>query len=650
MNTGIKKNLFLFLIFASAFGSIPWPHPPQDSVHPIGNSWGLFQDYGGTPYLHNGVDIMTQPLCPVTAVRYGYVKKIWKTGNPLYNGITVADSAGSGFCSGYMYYHIDTNYIRVQEGDTVYPGDTIAAIVYWPVANFHHNHFSKNRNFGTIWPTYGSFFKNPLTEFVPDDDSTIPSFLDAVSGQRFAICVNNQSVYLSPDSVYGDLDLICSLADKINHRVWQVGVYKILYSIRDTFGNYVVPLRLAFQFSESIEAYYPGQCRTVYKDDAVCNTNCNYDSLARRLYYIFTNTDGDSLIESSDSLACWRTSLIPDGLYWIKVIASDEYGNSKTDSMSVRVKNRPNLWRDVGVVKISAPPAMVDSGMAITPSCTVYNFGTTTESYRVRLKIGNFYNDTIRVLNHPPGTKLYLTFPVWQCLNPRGIYPVSCSTELAGDTNRTNDKKSGIVFIRVLDVAAVRISAPIESIAQDSLFTPKGQVRNLGNATVNFPASFTISRFGDTLYHKTRSVTLAPESTALIEFPDTSLSQIGWYRSWLKTNLSGDMHRENDLVSDSFFVYQPQVGLKDLPPALLAEAKEVFAFDANPMKGSLKISYYLKSPGSLSLYNALGRLLLHLRMKEGKEKLAIGRLGSGVYILEFEIGGYLEKRKLILLK
>ena len=62
------------------FSQISWPHPPQDSVHPIGNSWGNFQDYGGGPYLHNGQDIMTTPLCPVTVIKDGYVKRIWPSG------------------------------------------------------------------------------------------------------------------------------------------------------------------------------------------------------------------------------------------------------------------------------------------------------------------------------------------------------------------------------------------------------------------------------------------------------------------------------------------------------------------------------------------------------------------------------------------
>uniref|UniRef100_A0A7C3YUU5 T9SS type A sorting domain-containing protein n=1 Tax=candidate division WOR-3 bacterium TaxID=2052148 RepID=A0A7C3YUU5_UNCW3 len=642
MNTGIKIISFLLISsFGLVFGSIPWPHPPQDSVHPIGNSWGLFQDYGGTPYLHNGNDIMTPPLWPVTAVRYGYVKKVWTTGNPLYNGITIGDSAGSGFCSGYMYYHIDPNTITVQEGDTVYPGETIGRIVTWPVAEFHHNHFSKNRNSGVIWPSYGTFYKNPLAEFIPDNDSTVPNFLNAISGQKFAICLNNRSTYLNPDSVYGDCDLICRLEDKINHRVWKVAVYKISYSIRDTLGNYVVPLKLSFQFSESIEAYYPGQCRTVYKDDAVCNSNCDYDSLARRLYYIFTNTDGDPLIEGSDSLECWRTSLIPDGPYWIKVMAEDEFGNRVQDSMLVRVKNRPNVWRDVGVLSIVAPGGEIDSGLSFVPACTLYNYGNTTESYRVRMKVGSFYNDTARITNHSPGTKVYLIFPIGNLSVPRGIYPVTCSTELVSDTNRRNDKREGQVLVRVLDAQAGAILSPVDSLRADSLFVPKGLVRNLGNTTVNFPVSFLIQRGVDTLYQKRINITFLPESTALALFPETSFSVLGWYYTQLRTELAGDRYPGNDRISDSFRIYQPPSGV------LEGKEREVIS---NPLKSDFSL-LVLEGFNRIEIYNILGEVLYSMTLSGEKSgRIKIPRLPVGIYILNFTGGEKREERKVIIFR
>ena len=334
----IKGILLIFGLVSIMAAQMPWPHPPQNQVWPVGNSWGIFQDYGGSPYVHNGDDIMVPALHPVTAVKYGYVKAIWNSGT-YYMGISVADSAGAAFCSGYQYYHVDGPSIQVQVGDTVYVSDTIARIVTWPVAGFNHDHYSKNRNSGTVWTSYGGYFKNPLVEVAPDTDRTIPVFTNAVSGRIFGITSNQTSTYLNPDSIYGNVDFICRVEDKMNHNTWWVAVYKLVYSIRDTVGNYVIPPMLSVQFSESLDSYTTSQVRTIYKDDATCNSNCNYDSLNRRLYYIFTNTDGDSTIEYTDSMLCWQTTTVPNGPYWVKVVASDEYGNARPESMLVRVKN-----------------------------------------------------------------------------------------------------------------------------------------------------------------------------------------------------------------------------------------------------------------------------------------------------------------------
>ncbi len=414
------KYSIIFLIISLSFSQRPWPHPPQNQIHPIGNSWGLYQDYGGGPYVHNGVDIMTQALWPTTAIKYGYVKRIWNSGT-LYRGISVADSANAALCYGYMYYHMDQ--IQVQVGDTVYVGDTIARVVTWTVANFHHNHFSKNRNSGVQWSTYGGFIKNPLTEFTPDFDSTLPVFSNAVTGYRFAICRNNTSTYLSPDSVYGTVDLICRVEDKINHRLWWCGPYKIVYSIRDTLFNYVIPLTLSFQFSESLDAYTSAQVRTIYKDDATCNSNCNYDSLNRRLYFIFTNTDGDSLIEATDSLAGWNTTTVPDGYYWIRVIASDEYGNSRADSMRVRVRNFVGVEEDEIGTNISKQ--RLDMIVFPNPATNFVTFQITgLPNISIALAVYDISGKVVRLFRIIPNSKTPKYNILWD-LNDKAGHPLS---------------------------------------------------------------------------------------------------------------------------------------------------------------------------------------------------------------------------------
>jgi hypothetical protein len=441
----VKHLIAIFALLTTGF-ALPWPTLPQDSVHHIGNAWGNFQNYGSS-YCHNGQDIMVPPLSPAVAIKPGYVKAIFLGGSPMYNGVTVADSAGAAFCSGYMFYHIDNSTIVVQVGDTVAVGDTLGLIATWSVAGFHHNHFSANRNSGVTWPDYGAFYHNPLLDLSPDYDSIVPTFIDAYSGQRFAVCLDNTSTYQTKDSVHGTVDLICRLDDRINHRLWKTSIYRIDYSVRDTFGNYVVPLIRSVEMSDSIDGYTTYQARAVYKQDNTCPTRCNYDSLARQYFYIFTNTDGDSLIEPTDSLAGWNTTRTADGDYWVKVVARDEYGNIAIDSMMVKVKNRLASRHDVGVVSIASPPAAVESGTVVTPACTVYNYGSVSESYDVRMAIGPGYDTIVAVAGHAAGTKLTVAFPSWTVNYPLGFYAVTCSTRLAADTFRANDRRQDSVEV-----------------------------------------------------------------------------------------------------------------------------------------------------------------------------------------------------------
>lgn len=456
------------LLAAATAAALPWPCHPMDTAHHIGNAWGSYQNYGGSPYCHNGQDIMVTALSPAVAIKPGYVKAIWLGGSPMYNGVTVADSAGAAFCSGFMYYHIDNSTIRVQVGDTVAVGDTLGLIATWSVAGFHHNHFSKNRRAGVTWPDYGAFYRNPLLDLQPDDDSITPNFIDAYSGQRFAICRDNASSYQSKDSVYGTVDLICRLDERINHRLWKVAVYRLRYSIRDTFGNVVVPPVLALQFSDSLDGYTVQQTRVVYKQDATCPTRCNYDSLARQFFYIFTNTDGDSIVESTDSTYGWNTTLVSDGAYWVRVVAEDEYGNAAVDSMMVKVRNLPVNRHDVGVVAIAAPRSRVDSGATVTPACSVYNFGSATESYAVRLRIGGGYDTVAAVANHAPGTKVGVTFPDWVAACSTGTYPVRAFSLLGGDQSPANDTARDSVTV-----------VPLTAVAQEPRWPGRPQVGQL---------------------------------------------------------------------------------------------------------------------------------------------------------------------------
>ncbi len=640
------RFLSMFASIAGICLALPWPHHPTNQPHHIGNAWGSYQNYGSSPYLHNGQDIMTSALAPAVAIKRGYVKAIWLGGSPMYNGVTVADSAGAAFCSGFMYYHIDNSTIQVQVGDTVEVGDTLGLIATWSVANFHHNHFSRNRNSGVTWPDYGGFYKNPLMELEPDDDSITPNFVDAYTGQRFAICQNNTSTYLTKDSVYGDVDLICRLDDRINHRLWRVAVFKVAFGIRDTFGNYVVPMQVAIQFTDSIDGYNPQQSRAVYKQDATCPTRCNYDSLARQYFYIFTNTDYDSVIESSDSLAGWNTTTVADGNYWVIVAAWDEYGNTAWDSMLVKVRNNLSSRRDVGVTAIRSPGVQVDSGSIVTPACTVYNFGTFIETYSVRMKVGTVYDDTAVVAGHAPGTAVAVQFPSWSVNCAGGSYPVSCSTQLANDTNPANDRRTATTMVAIHDVGATGILSPAGVVDSGVSVTPSARVRNYGNVAETFMTEFSISDG----YVRTLTRTVPAGADTVLQFPNWIPQTVGRWVTRCTTRLATDVRPGNDKVEDSVIVASPQAVLEAAP----GSATWLGSVSPSPVRGRARVGFQVPVPAlvSLRLYDAAGSLcavILDGMMPAGRHQteLPVRQLSAGVYWLEFETGAARETRKVV---
>jgi len=640
------RHLTTLLVLAGLGLALPWPHHPTNRPHHIGNAWGSYQNYGSSPYLHNGQDIMTTALAPAVAIKRGYVKAIWLGGSPMYNGVTVADSAGGAFCSGFMYYHIDNSTIRVQVGDTVEVGDTLGLIATWSVANFHHNHFSCNRNSGVTWSNYGGFYRNPLMDLQPNDDSITPNFLDAYTGQRFAICRNNTSTYLTKDSVYGDVDLICRLDDRINHRLWRVAVFKIAYGIRDTFGNHVVPMQVAIQFTDSIDGYNRQQSRVVYKQDATCQTRCNYDSLARQYFYIFTNTDYDSIIESTDSLAGWNTTTVADGAYWVIVATWDERGNTAWDSMLVKVRNNLSGRHDVGITAIRTPGAQVDSASVVTPACTVYNFGTSTETYSVRMRVGTVYDDTTVVAGHAPGTAVAAQFPNWTVNCAGGSYPVSCSTRLANDTNPANDRRTGTTMVAIHDVGVTAILAPTGLVDSGASVAPSARVRNWGNVAETFLTEFSISDG----YVRTLARTVPAGSDTVLQFAVWTAQTVGIWVTRCTTRLATDVRRGNDKMEDSVIVTPSQAVLELHAPA----ATRLEPVSPNPVRDRATVSFQLAARAAVTvrLYDVAGIVAAEIAGAYGagrhRVELPVRHLAAGVYWLRFETGPTRESRKVVL--
>ena len=348
------RTLSVFVFLAAVLAASPalatnWPLVPLDSVHPLGNNWGNYQDYGGGPYFHNGIDVITPDVHGrrVTAVRHGWVKGWGTIDQELHYRLAICDTSSefTGRAEGWLYAHIDPYRWHRALGDEVQEGDSIGYLVTWPTdATFDHCHFARISDTGATWMRFPDvtwwFVQNPLTIIRPNTDRLAPVIENARTSQKFAFCRNNtNNSYLSYDSLVGEVDIIARVYDKTGYSTGQdtwdkLAPYQIDYSIKRHDGLVVVPWTIAVQFSNTLDG---SLVNVVYKADNVCRSRGDYER--RAYYYIITNTDGDSIIESTDVNGEWNTGLVGDTTYWVYVRASDVFGNTTLDSMQVRTVN-----------------------------------------------------------------------------------------------------------------------------------------------------------------------------------------------------------------------------------------------------------------------------------------------------------------------
>ena len=357
------KLLLASLALAGAATAIPWPIPPTDAVHPVGNNWGEYQDYGGGPYFHNGVDCLTPDTqnVEVRAVAHGWVKGWGTIEADLHYRLAVCDTNSSftGRAPGWLYAHIDPDLPHKQLGDEVQPGEVIGRLVWWGMdATFDHIHFARISDTGATWMRFPDvtwwFIENPMLSFQPNTDNVAPVFENARPGRRFAICRDNSSTYQAATAVTGDVDIIARVYDETGcstgDPTWdRLAPYQVDYSIRSAGGTVVLPWTIAVQFSNRLDG---SLVNVVYKADNTCRSEGDYWN--RNYYFIITNNDGDSVIEASDANGRWASASVPDGDYWVLVRASDAVGNTTLDSMLVTTDNGVGV-EEVPLVALSRP-------------------------------------------------------------------------------------------------------------------------------------------------------------------------------------------------------------------------------------------------------------------------------------------------------
>ncbi|MBC8205376.1 MAG: T9SS type A sorting domain-containing protein [FCB group bacterium] len=380
----------LSAVTLSSAQTIPWFYEPTNQAHPLGNNYMEFQDYSGgySSYYHDGIDAMSgYGGRNVFSVSDGVLNHI--TTGTMYGGLMIGQRVSNG--EGWLYWHIPSNSMQFGIGDSVYTGDYIGDVANWSVYSFHHVHFNKIHGTGGYpWNWYTSI-DNPLNFMDPIDDRDAPYFQDAVTGQKFAFCQNNTSVYLPPNSLFGQIDIIANIGDIIGDPDWPENPFEIWYWING-------PVSIDPICSFIATGLCPGDntINVCYQEDNTCLTQGNYT--ARNYYFNLTNTDGDSIIESTDTGNAWNTDLMSAGDYWIYVEAKDRFGNTTLDSMMVTLSGGPEL--SITMTPENPPIVIPAAGSSFSYTVTIENTGGSPASYdawiMVELPNGSLYGPVLQ--------------------------------------------------------------------------------------------------------------------------------------------------------------------------------------------------------------------------------------------------------------
>jgi subtilisin family serine protease len=265
--------------------------------------------------------------------------------------------------------------------------------------------------------------------------------------------------------------------------------------------------------------------------------------------------------------------------------------------------------RDVGVARIVAPVGTLDSGTFIAPACSVYNYGTETESYSVSYRVGQFANGSSSVTDHAPGTMVGVTFgPIG--LDVIGTFAVVCSTTLAGDVGPVNDRLVDTLRVRrpLHDVAALSVLAPVDTVDSGTVVAPRALVWNAGSYSETFAVLLAIGAG----YLDTVTVSgLDAGATDTVEFADWTASPLGTVAVALRTLLAGDESPVNDTASASVVVW-PHTAVREAAGAPAGSGLEPAR--PTPFRVRTAIRFNLAAPErvELGIYNSAGRLVRRL--------------------------------------
>jgi len=328
------------------YDPIPWPFFPFDSMRTVWNHYEQHMGLGGADsYLHQGLDLITPIGEPTYSVIDGYVKLVLTIGGASYWRTAISDTQIAGRSNGWLSAHLIESTIQFDIGDTVQTHDYLGDIIDW-YADWGHIHFVNISDSGLVWyyndGEWGINF-NPILALQPYPDVT-PPYIDPVfAWSKFAFAKNESAIYLQPDSLFGEIDIIVKVVDYVGDSEWQQPAYTNWYTIKKVSnGQIIKPRTLGHILNHKYPFYdggnYEAFAGVIYQRDNTLLPS-GWMDMQRNYYHNLTNNNGDSLVYLSEKALAFDTDNFEDGDYRIIVEVYDEAGNFDIDSMNVKFKN-----------------------------------------------------------------------------------------------------------------------------------------------------------------------------------------------------------------------------------------------------------------------------------------------------------------------
>lgn len=197
----------------------PWPFP----LLSIGHNMQSYQNYGGSPYWHDGLDIRSVLDQPIYASAGGKVVNVenYVSGNPLYWEVAILDDEGFVW----KYHHVDRKSIpqdiwsAFKTGIRIPSGIFIGNVVRWQVTTYgelyHHLHL-------LVVAKDGQYI-NPFLMMEPLSDTIAPVI------KKIGLAKNHRP--LEGNTVSGPHSLYMEASDLVLHEKFILPPHKISYRI-----------------------------------------------------------------------------------------------------------------------------------------------------------------------------------------------------------------------------------------------------------------------------------------------------------------------------------------------------------------------------------------------------------------------------------